>query len=121
MNFRWFHCVLVVLAVLIAQGAGLHHGIAHHEHLQSAAVQAPSQQAGHLHAQHTHSHDAAELLHNCLLVDGITTASAATARPFTGQPAPLVVAIRTRLPSLQAPQNTLFAQRVRVRDPPVLS
>lgn len=111
MHSRWFKHMLIALAVLAAQWAGLAHSIEHREKLQNESVHG-----------HVHDHSAAsDLLHSCLLFDGLTTAQAAVSCPPANLSLPLLAQLRTRPLANSVPRNTLFAQRVRVRDPPCFS
>ncbi|BET24538.1 hypothetical protein RGQ30_00390 [Limnobacter thiooxidans] len=113
MNSRWFQHMLIALALLAAQWAGLAHSIEHREQLQHGAQSHTS--------VHGDAHISADLLHSCLLFDGLTTAHAATpAYPATCA-LPLQATLTARSIELVPPRNTLFAQRVRVRDPPRFS
>ena len=113
MNSRWFQHMLIALALLAAQWAGLAHSIEHRNQLQ----QGPQ---AHTSAQ-DHAHSGADLLHSCLLFDGVATAQgAAPAFPATCA-RPQQVALATKPAELAQPRNTLFAQRIRVRDPPRFS
>jgi hypothetical protein len=111
MHFRWFKHMLLALAVLAAQWAGLAHSIEHRDTLQTES------RLGHAH-EHA---DTSDLLHSCLLFDGLTTAQAAVSNPPTGCALPLLAQLGTQSSAVPAPHNTLFAQRVRVRDPPCFS
>jgi hypothetical protein len=108
---HWFQYMLIALAVLATQWAGLAHSIEHRETIQRESLH------GHAHA-HTASND---LLHSCLLFDGLTTAQAAVSNPPTGCTLPLLAQLGIQSIAVAAPRNTLFAQRVRVRDPPRFS
>jgi hypothetical protein len=117
MRTRWFQHMLIALAMLAAQWAGFAHSIEHREALQAESLQGQA---------HAHHHDrehpaASDLLHSCLLFDGLTTAQAAVSNPPTGCALPLLAQLGTQSNSVAAPRNTLFAQRVRVRDPPRFS
>ena len=68
-----------------------------------------------------HSGSSADLLHSCLLFDGLSTAHAAVSNPPAGLALPLLAQLGTQTAAIAAPRNTLFAQRVRVRDPPRFS
>lgn len=103
--------MLIALALLATQWAGLAHSIEHRETLHSESVH------GH---GHTHS-DSSELLHSCLLFDGLSTAQAAVSNPPNNCAMPLLAQLGTQITAIAAPRNTLFAQRVRVRDPPSFS
>lgn len=113
MRSRCFHHLLIALALLAAQWAGLAHSIEHRQHLH------PAQQG----AEHAveHSGSSADLLHSCLLFDGLSTAHAAVSNPPAGLALPLLAQLGTQTAAIAAPRNTLFAQRVRVRDPPRFS
>lgn len=113
MHFRWFKHMLLALAVLAAQWAGLAHSIEHRDTLQTES------RLGYAHA-HEHA-GTSDLLHSCLLFDGLTTAQAAVSNPPTGCALPLLAQLGTQSSAVPAPRNTLFAQRVRVRDPPRFS
>ena len=115
MNSRWFKHMLIALAVLAAQWAGLAHSIEHRDTLLAESLH------GHAH-EHAGEHPAAsDLLHSCLLFDGLTTAQAAISNPPTDCALPLLAQLGTQSSEAAAPRNTLFAQRVRVRDPPSFS
>lgn len=109
--------MLIALALLATQWAGLAHSIEHRE-----AIQAESHQShGHVDL-HPGEHTAAnDLLHSCLLFDGLTTAQATISNPPTGCVLPLLAQLGTQFSAIAAPRNTLFAQRIRVRDPPRFS
>lgn len=109
MNSRWFKHMLIAMAVLAAQWAGLAHSIEHREHLEP----------GHVHVHSEHSGN--ELLHSCLLFDGLSTAHAAISSPPTCCALPTLATLRTKPIAVHSPRNALFAQRVRVRDPPLFS
>lgn len=105
--------MLIALAVLATQWAGLAHSIEHWETLQAESIHG-----------HTHDHKqaaASDLLHSCLLFDGLTTAQAAVSNPPASLALPQLAGLRTTPLANIAPRNTLFAQRVRVRDPPRFS
>jgi len=111
MNSRWFKHMLIALAVLATQWAGLAHSIEHRDTLQAESIHG-----------HAHGHaPSTELLHSCLLFDGLTTAQAAISNPPTDCALPLLAQLGTQSSEAAAPRNTLFAQRVRVRDPPIFS
>ena len=113
MNSRWFKHMLIALAVLATQWAGLAHSIEHRDALNAESIHG-----------HAHSHEQAagnDLLHSCLLFDGLTTAQAAVSNPPTGCALPLLAQLGTQSIAVSAPRNTLFAQRVRVREPPRFS
>lgn len=109
--------MLIALAVLAAQWAGFAHGIEHREALQAESLQ------GHIHERKPHHEHAAagDLLHSCLLFDGLATAQAAVSNPPPGCASPLLAQLDIQSSVVAAPRNTLFAQRVRVRDPPHFS
>lgn len=113
MRSRCLHHLLIALAILAAQWAGLAHSIEHRQHLHPA--QQGSEHAG------EHSGSPADLLHSCLLFDGLTTAHAAVSTPPANWAVPLLAQLGTQTTAIAAPRNTLFAQRVRVRDPPRFS
>lgn len=115
MRNRWFQHMLIALAVLATQWAGLAHSIEHRDTLQAESVHG-----------HAHNHDpehaaVSDLLHSCLLFDGLTTAQAAVSSPPTGLALPVLAQLGTQHIAVEPPRNTLFAQRVRVRDPPAFS
>ncbi|MCE2744379.1 MAG: hypothetical protein LW710_00540 [Burkholderiales bacterium] len=117
MPSRWLQHMLIALAVLAAQWAGFAHSIEHREALQAQSLQGYS---------HENNHDqersaTSDLLHSCLLFDGLATAQAAVSNPPTGCASPLLAQLGTQSSAVAAPRNTLFAQRVRVRDPPHFS
>lgn len=115
MNSRWFKHMLIALAMLAAQWAGLAHSIEHRDTLLAESLH------GHAH-EHAGEHPAAsDLLHSCLLFDGLTTAQAATSNSPTDCALPLLAQLGTQSSEAAAPRNTRFAQRVRVRDPPIFS
>lgn len=108
MRSRFFHHLLIALALLAAQWAGLAHSIEHRETLRAESL-------------HGHEHAASDLLHSCLLFDGLTTAHAAVSNPPADWALPLLAQLGTQSTAVAAPRNTLFSQRVRVRDPPRFS
>jgi hypothetical protein len=111
MNSRWFQHMLIALAVLATQWAGLAHSIEHRDTLQAESIHG-----------HAHGHaPSTELLHSCLLFDGLATAQAAVSNPPTSCALPLLAQLGIQSSAVAAPRNTLFAQRVRVRDPPRFS
>lgn len=115
MNSRWFKHMLIALAVLATQWAGLAHSIEHRDMLQAESLH------GHLH-EHAGEHPAgSDLLHSCLLFDGLTTAQAAISNSPTDCALPLLAQLGNQSSDVAAPRNTLFAQCVRVRDPPCFS
>lgn len=105
--------MLIALAVMAAQWAGLVHSIEHRHHLGPGHVQ------NDLHLQLEHPTN--ELLHSCLLFDGVTTAQVAISNAPVDWALPTLPSLRTDAIELTAPRNTLFAQRIRVRDPPLFS
>jgi hypothetical protein len=111
MRTRWFQHMLIALAVLATQWAGLAHSIEHRDTLQAESH-------GHAHSHHGKHAAASDLLHSCLLFDGLATAQAAVSNPPTGCVLPLLAQLGIQSSLVEAPRNTLFAQRVRVRDPP---
>ncbi|WP_334118439.1 hypothetical protein [Limnobacter sp.] len=113
MRSRFFHHLLIALALMAAQWAGFAHSIEHRQHLHTAPHSA--EHAG------EHSEFPTDLLHSCLLFDGLTTAHAAVSNPPTNLVLPLLAQLGTQTTAIAAPRNTLFAQRVRVRDPPRFS
>lgn len=117
MNARGFQHLLIALAILAAQWVGVAHSIEHRETLQAGWSH------GHNHAHPTANNNAvtSDLLHSCLLFDGLTTAHAAVSYPPTKLKAPLLAQLATQSSTPIAPRNTLFTQRVRVRDPPLFS
>jgi hypothetical protein len=113
MRIRWLQHMLIALAVLATQWAGLAHSIEHRDSLQAES------QYGHSHA---HGHSASsDILHSCLLFDGLANAQAAVSNPPTGCALPVLVELGKPHIATETPRNTLFAQRVRVRDPPSFS
>jgi hypothetical protein len=76
---------------------------------------------GHAHSHNSKHAAASDLLHSCLLFDGLATAQAAVSNPPTGCALPLLAQLGIQSSAVAAPRNTLFAQRVRVRDPPSFS
>lgn len=107
--------MLIALAVLATQWAGLAHSIEHRDTLQTESIH------GHAHGHDSEHAAASDLLHSCLLFDGLTTAQAAVSTPATGLALPVLAQLGTQHTAVEPPRNTLFAQRVRVRDPPDLS
>ncbi|HEX4855300.1 MAG TPA: hypothetical protein VFV28_00695 [Limnobacter sp.] len=104
---RGLQHMLIALAVLLAQWAGVAHSIEHREQL---------------HAESTaHSPASSDLLHSCLLFDGLTTASSAVSHPPQQAQAPRQCSLQVSAFEESPPRNSLFAQRVRVRDPPLFS
>ena len=80
MNSRWFQHMLIALAVLATQWAGLAHSIEHRDTLQAESIHG-----------HAHGHaPSTELLHSCLLFDGLATAQAAVSNPPTSCALPLL-------------------------------
>jgi len=114
MRTRWFQHMLIALAVLATQWAGLAHSIEHRDTLQAESH-------GHAHSHNSNHAAASDLLHSCLLFDGLATAQAAVSNPPTGCALPLLAQLGIQSSAVAAPRNTLFAQRVRVRDPPSFS
>ena len=112
---RWFQHMLIALAVLAAQWAGLAHSIEHRDTLQAESLH------GHVHHHDSEHAASSDLLHSCLLFDGLATAQAAVSNPPTGCALPLLAQLGIQSSAVAAPRNTLFAQRVRVRDPPHFS
>lgn len=112
-----FQLLLIALAVLSTQWAGLAHSIEHRETLREES------RHGQVHAHHHDGEHAAasDLLHSCLLFDGLTTAQAAVSSSPNACALPLLAQLGTQNNAVAAPRNTLFAQRVRVRDPPRFS
>lgn len=110
MQFHWFKNLLLALALIATQGAGLVHSIEHREHLDLGNL---------VHKKGQHSSD--KLFHSCLLVDGLSTAHTPVANSPGNFPKPVLSPLRVQLPSGNTFQNTLFIQRVRVRDPPLYS
>lgn len=114
MRTCWFQHMLIALAVLVTQWAGLAHSIEHRDTLQAESL--------HGHVQHHNEHGAtSDILHSCLLFDGLATAQAAVSNPAIGCASPILAQLGIQSSALTAPRNTLFAQRVRVRDPPSFS
>lgn len=101
--------MLIALALVAAQWAGFAHSIEHREQLQAESL------LSHQHTAHT------DLLHSCLLFDGLATAQAAVSNPPALCALPLLAQLGTQGMAEAAPRNILFAQRVRVRDPPSFS
>jgi len=114
MRTRWFQHMLIALAVLATQWAGLAHSIEHRDTLQAESH-------GHAHSNNSKHAAASDLLHSCLLFDGLATAHAAVSNPPTGCALPLLAQLGIQSSAVAAPRNALFAQRVRVRDPPGFS
>ena len=114
MRTRWFQHMLIALAVLATQWAGLAHSIEHRDTLQAESH-------GHAHSHNSKHAAASDLLHSCLLFDGLATAQAAVSNPPTGCALPLLAQLGIQSSAVAAPRNTLLAQRVRVRDPPSFS
>ena len=114
MRTRWFQHMLIALAVLATQWAGLAHSIEHRDTLQAESH-------GHAHSHNSKHAATSDLLHSCLLFDGLATAQAAVSNPPTGCASPLLAQLGIQSSAVTAPRNTLFAQRVRVRDPPSFS
>lgn len=114
MRTRWFQHMLIALAVLATQWAGLAHGIEHRDRLQAESH-------GHAHSHNSKHAAASDLLHSCLLFDGLATAQAAVSNPPSSCASPLLAQLGIQSSAVTAPRNTLFAQRVRVRDPPSFS
>ena len=114
MRTRWFQHMLIALAVLATQWAGLAHSIEHRDTLQAESH-------GHAHSHNNKHAAASDLLHSCLLFDGLATAQAAVSNPPTGCTLPLLAQLGIQSSAVAAPRSTLFAQRVRVRDPPSFS
>lgn len=114
MHTRWFQHMLIALAVLVTQWAGLAHSIEHRDTLQAELLH------GHVHHHNEHA-AASDFLHSCLLFDGLATAQAAVSNPPSGCALPLLAQLGIQSNAVAAPRNTLFAQRVRVRDPPHFS
>ena len=82
MRTRWFQHMLIALAVLATQWAGLAHSIEHRDTLQAESH-------GHAHSHNSKHAAASDLLHSCLLFDGLATAQAAVSNPPTGCALPL--------------------------------
>ncbi|WP_275271750.1 hypothetical protein [Limnobacter sp. P1] len=114
MRTRWFQHMLIALAVLATQWAGLAHSIEHRDTLQAESH-------GHAHSYNSKHAAASDLLHSCLLFDGLATAQAAVSNPPNSCALPLLAQLGIQSSAVTAPRNTLFAQRVRVRDPPSFS
>ncbi|MCR2747342.1 hypothetical protein [Limnobacter parvus] len=100
--------MLIALTLVAAQWVGLAHSIEHREQLQAESLHSH----GHEHTAHN------DPLHSCLLFDGLASAQAAVSNPPTSCALPLLNLLGTQHTASAAPRNTLFAQRVRVRDPP---
>lgn len=116
MYHRGFQHMLIALAVLVTQWAGFAHSIEHRDTLRAESHQ------GHAHYHNSDEPAAAsDLLHSCLLFDGLATAHAAVSSPHTGCALPRLAQLGIQSSAVTAPRNTLFAQRVRVRDPPRFS
>ena len=108
MHSRCFNHLLIALALMAAQWAGLAHSIEHRDSIQAESV-------------HGHAHADSDLLHSCLLFDGLSTAHAALSSTPADWALPQLAQLGTQTTPIAAPRNTLFAQRVRVRDPPCFS
>jgi len=99
-----FH-VLLVITLVVSQWAGLVHAVEHNEH-----------------NEHTHQHQPqSDILHDCLLFDGVATSVALPAWGHLG-PAHTAQASLT-LPHVGNPTRLALqaVHRVRARDPPRFS
>lgn len=112
--FHRLQILLIVLAILVTQFAGLVHGI---EHVPQAVAKTAD----------PHSHDwhgsaaSKDILHSCLLFDGIATAQALLPLLSPALFKPVLAQLGLHEFEISKRIDSVFALRARVRDPPVFS
>lgn len=113
MQTRWFSNLLLVLALLAAQWAGLAHSIEHRAQLESPFVHAVSA---------TGAHDAAgDFLHSCLLFDGLATAHGLLGADAIAHCPPRLAELKTRACPTAWHHKSVLLHQVRARGPPLFS